>query len=189
MPYPSQTDRATIVQTARELIEQDGVEQLSLARVAGKLGIKAPSLYRHVDSKSALLQAVNTLTFEEMFQAYQAALRQAGPDPRACMLAIARAHRAYAQAHPETYVLAYTATAPEDRTDPAALEQAALPLQVIMAEIAGEALSLTALRGALALVHGFVMLELKNQLQRGGDLGEAYEEVVGAYLEGWRRKT
>jgi hypothetical protein len=44
-----------------------------------------------------------------------------------------------------------------------------------------------ALRGALALVHGYVMLELKNQFQHGGDLRLAFEASVRAYLRGWER--
>jgi AcrR family transcriptional regulator len=186
VPYPPQTNREMIVRTARALIEEVGVEQLSLARLASALNIKAPSLYRHVDSKPALLQAINALTFEELFQAYNAALRQAGAGSKARLQAIAGAHRTFAHTYPEAYMLAFTTTAPEERVDPGRLEQAALPLQNIMADLTGTKRSLTALRGALALMHGFVMLELKNQLQRGGDLGDAYEAAFKAYLAGWK---
>jgi hypothetical protein len=54
-----------------------------------------------------------------------------------------------------------------------------------MAEIAGEAYSLTALRGLLALIHGFVVLEINQQLRRGGNLDAAYQESLAAYLAGW----
>jgi AcrR family transcriptional regulator len=187
MPYPAQTDRETIIQTARALIEQEGVEQLSLAQLAARLGIKPPSLYRHVASKSALLQGVISLTFIALFQAYDHALAGAGDEPKARLLAILRAHRAFARANPETYVLAFTTTAPEQRADERALEQLALPIQALMAQIAGPEQSLPALRGALALVHGFVMLELKEQFRRGGDLNEAFEKVIKAYMEGWEQ--
>lgn len=185
MPYPAQTDRETIIRTARQLIEQVGVEQLSLAQLATALGIKAPSLYRHVSNKTELLQGVVTLTFEELFKVYNEALRQTPSDPKAQLLAILRAHRSFAHANPETYVLAFTTTVPEQRADERALEQMAWPIQEIMAAVVGPARSLPALRGALALAHGFVMLELKDQLRRGGDLTEAYEAAIEAYLSGW----
>ena len=185
MPYPAQTDRETIIQTARALIERDGVERLSLAQLAAALGIKPPSLYRHVPGKTALLQAVNWLTFKDLFQAYDEALQAAGAEPKARLLAILRAHRAFAHANPETYILAFTTTAPEQRADERALEQLALPIQEVMAHISGPEQSLPALRGALALVHGFVMLELKEQFRRGGDLTAAFERVIEAYLAGW----
>ena len=59
-------------------------------------------------------------------------------------------------------------------------------MQEIMAQITGQEQSLPALRGALALVHGFVMLELKDQLQRGRDLTMAIDASVNAYLRGWK---
>lgn len=188
MPYPAQTDRETIIETARTLIEQERVEQLSLARLAAELGIKAPSLYRHIPNKATLLQAVNLLTYRQLFLAYETALLASGDDPRDRMLAIFRAHRAFAHANPETYVLAFTATVPEQRPDERALEEMALPIQELMSGISGPERSLAALRGALALVHGFVMLELKDQLKREGDLTEAFEEAIAAYLVGWEHR-
>jgi len=188
MPYPAQTDRNTIIQTARTLIEREGVEQLSLARLATELGIKAPSLYRYIPNKAALLQAVNLLTYRQLFIAYETALQVAGDDPQDRMLAIFRAHRAFAHANPETYVLAYTTTVPEQRADERVLEQMARLIQELMSAISGPERSLAALRGALALVHGFVMLELKDQLKRGGDLTQAFEESIAAYVAGWQQR-
>ena len=66
--------------------------------------------------------------------------------------------------------------------------QMVLPIQAVMAEISGQERSLAALRGALALVHGFVMLELTNQLRRGGSLEEAFTESAAAYLRGWQNE-
>ncbi|MCA9902121.1 MAG: helix-turn-helix transcriptional regulator, partial [Anaerolineales bacterium] len=59
MPYPSQVNRETIVAQAWQLIEAEGADNLSLSKLAEQLGIKAPSLYRHVGSKAGLLQAIN----------------------------------------------------------------------------------------------------------------------------------
>jgi AcrR family transcriptional regulator len=185
MPYPAQTDRETIIQTAREMIELEGLAQLSLARLAEVLGIKAPSLYRHVPSKTALIQAVNTLTFQKLFEYYETALAAENSDPTAQLLTILRAHRAFAQANPKTYILAFTTSSPEQRPEPAMLVQLALPLQELIGQISGPERSLAALRGALALVHGFVLLELNNQFQRGGNLDEAFATAIEAYLRGW----
>lgn len=185
MPYPAQTNPETIIQTARLLIEEQGAEQLSLAQLAAALGIKAPSLYRHVSSKTALLQAVNTLTFQKLFEHYETALTAESSDPTAQLLTILRAHRTFARTNPQTYILAFTTTIPEQRADAAMLEQLALPIQALMAQISGPEQSLPALRGSLALVHGFVMLELNDQFKRGGSLDEAFEASIGAYLRGW----
>jgi hypothetical protein len=57
-------------------------------------------------------------------------------------------------------------------------------IQAVMVPVSGESGSLTALRGLWALVHGFVMIELAEQFQRGGDLDAAYEAVIRAYVRG-----
>lgn len=186
-PYPAQTDRSTIIETARNLIERDGVESLSLAKVAAEFGIKAPSLYGHIRSKSALLQAVIEQTYQRLFDAYDQALAQSGTDPVEQLLNLSLAQRRFAHENPHTYNLAYATQDPELRANPEMLLERAVALQKIMAKVSGEADSLTALRGSLAVVHGFIMLELNGQFRRGGDLSETFETIIRRYLDGWQR--
>ncbi|MEM9517271.1 MAG: TetR/AcrR family transcriptional regulator [Actinomycetota bacterium] len=58
--------RARIVDQARQIIEADGHEQLSLRGLAGALDVTAPALYDHARSKDDLLQAVAALGYEEL---------------------------------------------------------------------------------------------------------------------------
>lgn len=48
-------DRATIVAGGIELADEGGVDQLTMRRLAGRLGFKAMALYNHVASKDELL--------------------------------------------------------------------------------------------------------------------------------------
>lgn len=184
-PYPSQTDLDDIIRTARRLIEQRGVQALSLGKLAAELGIKAPSLYNHIESKNALLQAVIVGTYLDLFAAYDEALANSGPDPMEQLLNLSRAQRRFAHANPNAYMLAYAAQNPALRANPDLLLQRALSIQSIMSEISGEENALAALRGALAITHGFITLELNGQFRRGGDLPAAFDAVVLAYLNGW----
>jgi len=184
-PYPSQTDSSLIVQAARTLIEAEGAERLSLARLADQLGVKAPSLYRYFSSKADLLRAVNTETITRLIRRLRDAIEANSGSPKARLLAMAAAYRDFGRAQPATYALAYSALSPEAQIDANVAEAMVLPLQALMAEISGQAHSLAALRGALALVHGFVILELAGQFRRGGDLDEAYIQAMSAYLDGW----
>jgi AcrR family transcriptional regulator len=183
-PYPAQVDRETIINKARELIEADGLDQLSLSSLAAALGIKAPSLYKHVASKTELLRAVNTVTTQRLVGALRAAATDDDPEKR--FLGIARVYRDFAHTYPNTYALAFANTQPEIRPDAQQLEQLALPLQAMMVPISGPGESLAALRGVWALIHGFVMLELSGQFQRGGDLSAAFNQAVQANLRGWQ---
>lgn len=185
MPYPAQIDRQTLIETARALVEEHGIEAVSLRLVAEKMGVKAPSLYNHVRSKNDLLRAVNEVTLQRLFAVLYAAM-QTEHHATNQMLAVGHAYRRFAHENPVTYSLAYTPQI--DLLPPAEeQEQAVLPLQALMAKISGEAQSLPALRGALALLHGWVTLELAGQFRRGGDLDAAFAEAIAAYLAGWEK--
>lgn len=183
MPYPAQVDQTTIVEQAHAMIEAEGVDALSLHKLATALGVKAPSLYRHLRNKAELVQAVNFLTLRRLMAALQEVSTNVPASPTVQLLEIAKAFRRFAYESPHTYVLAFTSA---DRGNEDQLVALVLPLQQIIAKISGQAESLTALRGLLALVHGFVMLELHQQLRRGGDLEAAFERVIQVYLAGWQ---
>lgn len=167
------------------MIEADGVEQLSLAKLAALFGVKAPSLYNHFASKAKLLQAVNLQTAQAQMAAMHTAVDGTQGELRVRMLAMAQVYRAFALANPQTYALLYDNPSPATRPDAAELEALAIPLQQLMAQVAGEDASLAMLRGLWALVHGFVLLEINGQFQRGGDLEATFIEVVARYLQGW----
>lgn len=101
------------------------------------------------------------------------------------LTALLLAYRHFAHVHPNCYILAFTNNDDALRPDADLLEQMVLPIQDLMTAVSGVENSLAALRGAMALVHGFVMLELHHQLRRGGDLSADFEAAVHAYLRGW----
>jgi AcrR family transcriptional regulator len=90
-----QLTRKRIIAAAMELIEQDGVEAVSMRRLATELGCGVMSLYNHVPSKSALLDGVADAVMSGI---------QITPVPGAAwqeqVRAQARAFRQIARAHP-----------------------------------------------------------------------------------------
>ncbi|MDH3754674.1 MAG: TetR/AcrR family transcriptional regulator [Acidimicrobiia bacterium] len=58
--------RDLIVERARELIELDGYEALSLRSLGRELGVTAPALYDHVDSKQHILGLVARVGYDEL---------------------------------------------------------------------------------------------------------------------------
>jgi AcrR family transcriptional regulator len=183
MPYPAQTSRDQVIATAHQLIEVHGYEAVSLARLAQALGIKAPSLYKHVEDKNALIQAVNTLTYQHLVAAMIAPQEH---DPIQRAFAMARAYREFAATHPVTYALAFTTVSPATQPAPSVLESLVQPLQAVFAQIVGEDHAVDALRGAWALLHGFIVLQANQQFQRPFAIDTSFDTALAAYLRGWQ---
>ena len=184
MPYPSQIDRDSIIKTARQMIEAEGVDKLLLRSLAESLGVKAPSLYRYVKNKTALLRAINERTTRELIEKLYNAADENLP-ARERLIAVARAFRQFVHENPACYMLSSNTPPDETRPDANEREESVLPLQQIISEITGEAESLAAIRGAYAFMHGWVMLEVMQQFERGGDLDSHYERSFRAYIAGW----
>lgn len=187
-PYPAQVTQQGIIETAWEMVEEQGsIDKLPLSRLASALGIQAPSLYRHIKNKAELVKRINEHTFALLGEVANNIL-ESMPDekPLSQLLQVARGFREFAHQHPTAYMLVFstvdTTSPPEDSPQFGKI----LNLQNIVGKISGEEQSLTALRGLLAIMHGFVMLELNQQLRRGGDLNNAYEASVNAFLQGWQ---
>ena len=61
MPTPDRTSLAEIVEAGRELLERDGIQGLTMQAVATQVGVRAPSLYKRVSNRDALVALVATL--------------------------------------------------------------------------------------------------------------------------------
>ena len=96
-PYVSgmQLTRKLIIGAAIELIEQDGVDAVSMQRLASELGCGVVSLYHHVPSRSALLDGVADAVMSGI-----AVTSVPGTDWQEQVRAQARAFRQITRAHP-----------------------------------------------------------------------------------------
>lgn len=92
--------RRAITSEALRLIDERGLDALSMRTLGSALGVQAMSLYTHVPSKAALLDGVVELMLEELDTG-----DAAGGDWRDSMAAFARSYRAIALRHPEAFRL------------------------------------------------------------------------------------
>ena len=87
-------DRQRIVAAAVGLADEDGLDALTMRRLANRLGVEAMSLYHHVPNKDALLDGMVDAVFAEIEVPTDA------PDWRDAMRGRARSARAALQRHP-----------------------------------------------------------------------------------------
>ncbi|MGK4579148.1 TetR/AcrR family transcriptional regulator [Kitasatospora sp. HPMI-4] len=93
-----------IVAAAVELLDETGNEAaITLRSVARRIGIAAPSIYRHFADQPAIMLAVVKQAFAQLETELRTALDAAGSDPRQRLLALCHAYLRFAQEHPERY--------------------------------------------------------------------------------------
>lgn len=90
--------RERIIDAALELVDRDGLDRLSMRRLATELGIEAMSLYHHVQDKSDVLDGVVARVLAEMDPAAPSAW-----DER--VRHVARELRRVVLAHPQVHLL------------------------------------------------------------------------------------
>lgn len=96
--------RDEIVAAAAGLLDETGEESaVTLRSVARRVGIAAPSIYRHFPDQPAIMLAVVQQAFAEMETHLRAALDAAGDDPRQRLFAGCDAYLRFAQDHPGQY--------------------------------------------------------------------------------------
>ncbi len=97
-----------IVKVALEVLDRDGLEGVTLRRLAKELGVQAPAIYWHIPSKEALLDEMANAILEEYFRGFDFEndqrdwaewLRRLAHDLRAAMLAHREGARVVAGAH------------------------------------------------------------------------------------------
>ena len=169
---PSLTPRVQeIVAAARGLVEEEGLGALSMRRLAERLGIRAPSIYKHLPDKQALENALISATFEEQAARFEAAVAGAG-DPIA---ALANAYRDFARRHPHLYRLMTERPLDRDRLAPGVEERAARP--IVMALGGDRDLA----RGFWAFAHGMTILELNQRFPPDADLDAAWQRGLNSF--------
>jgi len=158
-----------IVTAARELLEEEGPEALSMRRLGERLGIRAPSIYKHLPDKQALESAVISAGFEELAAIFEGAL--ATDDP---LGAIALAYRRFAREHPHLYRLMTERPLRRDELAPGVEDRAAAPVL----QAAGNP---DTARAAWAFAHGMTILELNGRFPPDADLDAAWEHGLDAF--------
>ncbi|WP_406277261.1 TetR/AcrR family transcriptional regulator [Embleya sp. NBC_00896] len=162
MPTPEKTSLIRIVAAGRDLLEAGGQHGLTMQSVAERVGVRAPSLYKHVAGRAALLSAVAEATVDDL------AARLKSTD--GSLEELARGYRRFARARPEGFRLMHSAHVP-----PEVLARAASPMLRVCRELVGEREALEAARLVTAWATGFVEMELNGAFRLGGDVDRAFE--------------
>jgi AcrR family transcriptional regulator len=158
-----QLTRKLIIGAAIELIEQDGVDAVSMQRLASELGCGVVSLYHHVPSRSALLDGVADAVMSGI-----AVTSVPGTDWQEQVRAQARAFRQITRAHPRCAMVVISRPA----SSAAIVRPAEAALATLRAAGFGRAEAVRIVRAFLAYIMDSVLpaAAVSPGLADGGDL-------------------
>jgi AcrR family transcriptional regulator len=171
MPAHSQTSTAAIVAAGRHLLEERGMDALTMRDVADAVGVRAPSLYKRVRSRSDLFRLVLEDVTDELTAVLDAAANSG--DPVADLRAMVAAYRRFAYANPVAYTLMYAPNAASGATERSVRSSATLLRAVT--DVAGPQHALPAARTIVAWANGFITMELAGAFRLGGDIEQAWD--------------
>lgn len=171
-----------VVQEAENVADEVGLKNLTLAAIAPRLGVRMPSLYKHVAGMDALQRLVAIRAKTELADVLaRAAAGKAGSQ---ALTAMFRACRTWAEDHPGRY--AATIRAP-DAADNEDIEASNAILEIALAGLAGYHLTgddaIDAVRALRATLHGFISLEQAGGFGLPADVDRSFDRIISALAQ------
>jgi AcrR family transcriptional regulator len=161
-----------------QLADEVGFTALTMSALAERVGVRTPSLYKHLAGQDELNRRIAVLAFEEAGTAIGTAVQ--GLSGKDALRAAAHALRDFVTQHPGRYAatLAVAAGGPDDPVTIAALASLA-PLQAVLRgyDLAPEDTT-HALRALRSVFHGFASLQADGGFQWATDVETSFEWLV-----------
>jgi len=188
MSHRAGLDQASVVEAAVKLIDEEGIEQLSLGRLAERLGVRTPSLYNHVAGLPGLKHDLALYCLHDLLDLI---LRSTVGKSRAeAIFALANAYRAYAREAPGRYALTVQAPDPGDQEVQALAQQLVDVVRAVLAPYRlSEEVAIHAIRGLRSIVHGFISLEVAGGFAMPVDLEASFHWLINLFIAGLSQPT
>ncbi len=172
-----------VVAEAGDLADEQGLAGLTLSAVAERLGVRQPSLYKHISSLDGLQRGISLAAKQDLGEALRrAAVGRSGPE---AVRAIATAYRSWVLEHPGRYAATVRAPDPHDQEDQqASAEVVEVVLAVLAAfDLQGD-VAIDAARALRSALHGFVSLEAAGGFGLPRDVDRSFDFLVDALVAG-----
>jgi AcrR family transcriptional regulator len=179
-----------VVEAAEQVADEVGLSRLTLTALAERLGVRQPSLYKHIASMDALQRSISIRAKGELADTLgRAAVGRSRGD---AIVAMAAAYRGWAREHPGRYASTQRAPAPGDIDDEVA---SAAVVQVLTDVLAGYDLrgddAIDAIRAIRSALHGFLTLEASGGFGLPVDINRSFDRLVSGLvtaLGSWDRE-
>lgn len=176
-------DPQKVLQTAAQLADAQGVQQVSIATLAKALGVRSPSLYNHVAGLADLRKQLALYGLDKWEHALMRSV--VGKSGDTAVQALCMAYLAFVRKHPGLYEATLFFPATEDADiDQASNQVLQVIVDVLQAYPFSETQLTHAIRGLRSLVHGFASIEQRQGFQLDVSIDESFEFLVSIYING-----
>jgi len=178
MPYPSKTDRETILAAAVDQAALQGLERLSMRSLAASLGLAPNALYRYFADKAQLESAISAEAANRLHQELAAASGKCGPEQ--ALLRMARAYLHFARTNRFLYEI-FMACRSKSTEDDQPHERLWGYVVMQVAKLCGEAKAAECSVALWAFLHGFAELDSAGAID-GGKPASSFEFGLKAWI-------
>jgi AcrR family transcriptional regulator len=170
--------RPDVIAAAAELADEAGLAGLTMGLLAQRLGIRSPSLYKHVDDLADLRHGVAVLAMTEVGEDVRDAV--AGRSGRDALTALLITMRSWATAHPGRYAAANGTplTGPDDPLLAASVRVIGSISAALRGYGIADADMVHAIRTIRSALHGFVVLQQTGGFQWSEDPDDSFEWMI-----------
>jgi AcrR family transcriptional regulator len=161
-----------LIKAGVDILAKDGVSGLSLRKVASKAGVSHAAPYSHFADKQALIAAISTEGFRQLYERVSAVAEEYKTKPSSQLVEVAWAYVQFAMDDRDRFKVMFSGILEKEREYPEFVAEAQRNFQLVkMIVEANQAAGV--LRGgpsdlvalsAWGIVHGFVMLLLEGQI-------------------------
>lgn len=172
--------QGAVVDLAMTVVDDHGIEGLTLAEIASRAGVATPSLYKHVRSVAALRVLVGTRVLEEMTDRFAGAVMGRGGDD--AVDALMREYRAYGTTHPNRYLAMPVDALHHAEHAEAGERLMGVFLAVLRAYDLDGSAAVHAIRSLRTVAHGFVTIEIAGGFGLPEKLDETFDRLIAMVI-------
>lgn len=174
-----------VIETAADIADVDGLDAVTLTRIARRLGTSQPALYRHVDSYDDLIRSLGLRGREKLASRLtRSAVGVAGED---AVRAMGLAWRKMVADHPGLYAATDRYPCAGDPELEAAVERVVGTLQLALADFdLSPDRQVHAARTMRSAFHGFSHLEAGDGHPQEQDLDDSFDHLIELLCTGIR---
>ncbi len=161
-----------LIQAGVEILAKEGVDGLSLRKVAQHAGVSHSAPYAHFPDKQSLIAAISTEGFNQLYTELEAAISSYSKNPKKQLLEGAKAYVRFAEENIDTFKIMFSGVLEKEKDYPSFVEISSktfkLVVEVVQAcQTAGILPTAPADLMAVSVwgqVHGIVALALEGQV-------------------------